>query len=387
MNIGILKESLAIGGTERSAANISKALAQSHSVYMMLYDAGNIKYSYGGEVINFNRPPKKTFAGKILNSFVRDIKLRSIIKAKKINILYTFTAIGNLQTRLKYKNVIKIISARDYGKMSKNHESYHKALNNSDAMICNSNYIKEFYVSLYPEHKDRVFSVYNIIDSKEIIAQSKEQPNQAFMDFLSEHPQTIVSVGRFCPEKGFEYMLEAFSLARKNNPRLGLVLVGDGELKGRYLEIIEKLCIKDYVFFTGYQKNPYKYLARCSAFVLSSVSEGFPNVLAEAMTLRLPVIAANCLSGPAEILRNDMNYDAVKDRFELCDYGIITPRFTNGDNAAQIRELSCAIDTLLSSPELMTRYAELSEKRAAVYSGEAAGIKLNEIFDMLKRRR
>ena len=169
---------------------------------------------------------------------------------------------------------------------------------------------------------------------------------------------------------------------------LFLILVGDGvEYRSKYYTVIEKFGIKEHVYFTGFQKNPYKYMAKCSCFVLSSLSEGFPNVLAEAMTLGLPVIATNCLSGPAEILRKDNNYDAVSEHFEECDYGLITPRMTEDNNENAICQLANAINTLLSDEEMMRRYAMLSKQRVNDFSQDSISEKLNEILNELLERR
>lgn len=387
MNICVLKESLTIGGTERGAANTTKILQKNNNVFLSLYDGSNIKYTYSGELIDFSLPPRPSLAGKVVNTFLRNQKLKKVLKEKDIEILYLFTSITNRQTRYKYKNVIKVICARDFGMIKARINEFHMALKNSDAMICNSEYIKDFYLSKYPFDKDKVFTVYNYIDTEEIIAQSKEQTERELDIFLSYHSASVVSVGRFCKEKGFEYLIESVSQARKRNDQIGLVLVGDGNYLEKYKNIIEKYDMSDHIYLTGFQKNPYKYMRKCQCFVLSSVSEGFPNVLAEAMALGLPVISTNCFSGPAEILRDDADYSAVGEHFEECDYGIISPAF-DGDNCAQqIVQLSLAIDKMLSTPQLKSRYGELSVRRSLDFSEEAIGVKLENIFDELRGRR
>lgn len=387
MNICILKESLDIGGTERAAANTSLALQDSHNVCVVLYNAGNIKYPYGGVLEDLNLPPRKTAVGKVYNTFLRSWKLKRLLRQKKIDILYTFTGIVNRITRFAYPETVKIVSARDFGGMQEKHNQYHQALCNSDAMICNSEYIKSFYLSKYPEHADRVFAVYNYINLEEINAQSQDTVEERYLAFLEAHPQSVVSVGRFCREKGFEYLIESFALAKQENAQLGLVLVGDGDYQNRYQEQIERLGLQDHIYLTGFQKNPYKYMAKCSTFVLSSLSEGFPNVLAEAMALGLPVIAANCRSGPGEILRKDCDYTAVTDTYVECDYGIITPEMTDGDNENAISQLAAAILALLNSPEKMEAYGAKAKERAADFSCQAMKTKLEEIFCELQRRK
>jgi glycosyltransferase involved in cell wall biosynthesis len=387
LKICVLKESLCIGGTERGAANISKVLEKDHDVTLALYDGADIKYSYGGKIVDFDLPPKKSLLGKVVNTLHRDIKLRKLIKREKFDIMYTFTVIGNRQTRFKYPNTIKLISARDFAKMRDVPWDYHHALNNSDAMICNSEYTKQYYLFRYPEHANKVYTLYNCLDLDEINRQAKEEVPSQFLSFTEQHKKTIVAVGRFCEVKGFEYLIEAFAQAREKTEDLGLVLVGDGRCKKKYENVIQRLGIEDHVFFTGNQKNPYKYMARCNCFVMPSLNEGFPNVLAEALALGLPVIATNCYSGPAEILRTDGDYEAVTDQYATCDFGIITPRFTDNDNTQAIAQLSMAICALIEDTDKMQYYKVAALKRAADFSMEAARKKLNRIFDELVERR
>ena len=58
------------------------------------------------------------------------------------------------------------------------------------------------------------------------------------------------------------------------------------------------------MFLKGFEINPYKWMARCNVFILSSIYEGFGNVLVEAMALGKTVVSTNCPSGPSEILQN-----------------------------------------------------------------------------------
>lgn len=389
MRVCILKESLCLGGTERGAANASKALVPDFDVYVALYDGANVQYDFRGRLVDFKTPPRASLLGKIWNTWARYRKVKRFLKAEKIDALYQFTTINNYLTKTPFRNVVKVISARDCGAMQAKTAQYKRALDVSDAMICNSEFIKSYYLSKYPEDAEKVFAVYNVIDVEEIVRQAAEEPEREFLDFVASRKETVVAVGRFCREKGFEFLLEAFAQAREKRDGLGLVLVGDGskEYKARYDERVEKLGLRDAVYFTGFQQNPYKYVARCGCYALSSVSEGFPNVLAEAMALGLPVVASNCFSGPAEILRDDADYSAAKERIVESDYGVLTPRITETENERAVALFAEALVGLLSDPEKRTRYAETAKKRANDFSEEASRRRFNEIFATLFERR
>lgn len=387
MRIGILKESLCFGGTERSTANISKILCEDHDVYVALYDRKNIKYEYGGELVDFKLPAKKNIICKVINNLFRILKYKIFIKDKKIDLLYEFISIKSPLSWLRHKSVIRIISSRDFAALTTYIDRYNYCLKNADAMICNSQYLREYFISKYPEQVNKVFTVYNYIDTQEIQEQGNEEVDKEFKKFLTSYSNTVVAVGRFCKEKGFEYLIQSISLCTKYNNNIGLVLVGDGEYKAKYKDIIIKHGLLDRVYFTGFQTNPYKYMKQCKIFVLSSLSEGFPNVLAEAMTLGLPVIATNCYSGPAEILKKDADYYSVKEKYVECDYGIITPVFTESNNTNAINQLAKAILQMFLNQQLYNKYSLLSFQRAQYFSKEFAQYQLNDIIRILKERK
>lgn len=387
MKVLVLKESLTFGGTEHAAANISKILDYDNDVLMTVFDSRNIVYDYGGKLVDFSLPPKKSYVGKALNTFLRHNALKRLIQQEKPEILYMFLSIGNWQTRMKYNGVIKVISARDFSALKKHLKLYHKAVSHSDVLICNSQYIREYYLSHFPMDREKVFSIYNAIDLDNIKLKANEEPEESFFEFLKLHPKVVVAVGRFCKEKGFEYLIEAIAMQNSCLGAVGLVLVGDGNYKRKYCNLIKNLNLCEDVYFTGFQNNPYKYMKRGDCFVLSSLSEGFPNVLVEAMSLGLPIIATNCFSGPAEILREDHDYLAVQEDYKLCDYGILTPCITQENNKKVVDELAEAIRMLLTSDGLRQKYSKLALIRAREYSLDVARVQLEKVFREIARRK
>lgn len=387
MKISILKESLNIGGTERSVSNISVALSKKHTVKNVLYSGNNMIYPYGGELYDMQLPPQKSKIKKIINNLKRAKSYNEHIKDFEPDIAFQFVSFRSPISRIKLKKCIKIVSSRDYSALSENISAYKKMLDSSDAIVCNSSLLRDYFVKKYPEDKNRVFAVYNIIDADSIRKQAEDETDSDFLEFRRKNRKLIVSTGRFCKEKAFENLIRAFSQVHKKNPETGLVLIGDGEYKDKYLKIIEELGISDYVCFTGFQKNPYKYMAKCDLFVLSSASEGFPNVLAEAMALSLPVVSVNCLTGPAEILMKSYDYEIVKDSFAECDYGILTPHYSVKGEKFAVDEMTNAIVYLLENDELMRKYGTLSRQRVTDFRADVAVEKLENIFDSLVARR
>lgn len=119
----------------------------------------------------------------------------------------------------------------------------------------------------------------------------------------------VVSVGRLTESKGFEYLIESFYLINKNENKLTdnleLYIVGDGQLNGSLADKINRYKLNDKVFLLGKRKDINIIFSDSDIYVSSSVYEGFGLAMVEAQSHGLPIIAFDCLAGPAEILNPD----------------------------------------------------------------------------------
>jgi len=119
--------------------------------------------------------------------------------------------------------------------------------------------------------------------------------------FAPGEPPVILGVGRLYPIKNFPILMRAFAKVRAQRP-CRLVILGEGDLRGELENLAATLGIVADVQLPGFVSNPYTYMAHASLFVLSSMLEGSPNALTEALAVGTPVVAADCPSGPREIL-------------------------------------------------------------------------------------
>lgn len=114
------------------------------------------------------------------------------------------------------------------------------------------------------------------------------------------HP-VFITAGRLVALKDHDTLLRALATHRQRCPSRLLVL-GTGPLRESLETLTGELGLRDAVDFLGFVENPLPYYRSADAFVLSSYSEGFGNVLVEAMGCGTPVISTDCAHGPAEIL-------------------------------------------------------------------------------------
>ena len=145
----------------------------------------------------------------------------------------------------------------------------------------------------------QIHSIYNPILT-DLFFKQKEMPLKCHW-ITSKTDPILLSVGRLDPVKDFQTLIKAFAIVLESiNCRL--VILGEGEERNNLESLILKLGLEDNVLLPGFVKNPFSYMKYASVFVLSSLAEGFGNVLVEAMACELPVISTDCPTGPREIL-------------------------------------------------------------------------------------
>lgn len=113
------------------------------------------------------------------------------------------------------------------------------------------------------------------------------------------HP-VLVAAGRFTRQKDFPTLLRAFAQVRAQRP-CRLLILGEGQDRTALEALATELGVQEDLAMPGFLDNPYAYIARSDLFVLSSIWEGSPTVLTEALALGIPVVATDCPSGPREI--------------------------------------------------------------------------------------
>lgn len=117
----------------------------------------------------------------------------------------------------------------------------------------------------------------------------------------------VIAVGRLDYQKGFDYLIDAWSLVAEKHKDWHLNIFGEGDLRKVLHNQIEGLGLQNCITLCGRTSDIEKEYAKHSIFVLSSRGEGFGLVLVEAASCGLPLVSFDCPSGPSEIIEDGKN--------------------------------------------------------------------------------
>lgn len=185
--------------------------------------------------------------------------------------------------------------------------------------------------------------------------------NDIYGKFYVEKEKIIVSVGRLSKQKDHETLIRAFSIVSKKFQNYKLVIYGEGNMRNRLEDIIHECGLEDNVFLPGKKENIYELMSKAEIFVLSSIYEGYPNAVIEAMALGLPVISTNCQYGPSEIITDGYNGLLVKvgDYVEMAQK--IEYLIENYSKAEELAKNALTIRSKLKCEDIMKKWLKLMD--------------------------
>ncbi|MBD5416906.1 MAG: glycosyltransferase [Desulfovibrio sp.] len=342
------------GGAEKISLDVAKSLPGSafDSTVCCLHHLPQLAAMLP-EGQNFSMPDKPGLFPKLRHflkirqmaaesdAVVGTVQLQSILAAA---LLAPAKAVAWLHTDLRGKLAGKRgLSARVYKAL------LGWALRRCRFTVCVSEGVGRSGAALWPALAPRLRVLRNPSDLEKIRRQAQAPLPQA-LEACFEKP-VIVAVGRLEKEKNLPLLMEAGALLRERGRDFNLCLAGRGSQREGLGQLAKDMGMEGHVFFAGYQRNPYALMARSAVLALSSNREGSPNVLVEALCLGIPVVATDCPSGPAEILRGG-------------EFGRLVPM-----NDA--RALADALEAVLESPPDAAQI-EAGMRRAEDFSLENA---------------
>lgn len=168
-----------------------------------------------------------------------------------------------------------------------------------NALTCVSHDMVNQYQQVF--NNPRHVCVFNAVVDANARQRMREDVEHAWL--VNKSMPVLVAAGSLVAWKGFDDLIEALALVCSwRDTRL--IILGEGPLRDELQVLIDSHNLQASVDLVGYVENPLKYFARSDVFVLSSLVEGMPNVLVEAMMCGCTPVATDCPTGPRELLQD-----------------------------------------------------------------------------------
>lgn len=366
--VTFLINSLSTSGAEKVLSVIVTELVKQKYKVEVIFLEKNEFYSLPNEV-------KKTYLSsfngsesgikKLFYIPVLAFRLKKYIQKNNIKLIqshfYRSNYINVIAKILGAKHVVQIVNA---GRISRYLEQgilgkinlflIKKLYGHADLIILKAKGMQEDMQNLF-QFKNQQIVINNPFDIEQIKILMEEKISDFHFDKSKKY---LISVGRLIPLKRNHEIIENLPRLPKNCEIIFLDSVPE---KQRLLEIARKLHLEKSVHFLGQVTNPYKYLAKSDIFVSCSESEGFPNVLVEAMICGTPIVSSDCVSGPRKILAPNKENE----------FGFL---FNVGDTDKMVEH----INFLLNNPKIREQYIINAKLRANDFS-------LKNIIDKYKK--
>lgn len=308
----IFNPSIEDGGVEKNLYLITNYLSkQNYDITLISADISkkkkfnaSIKFIYP-KYINFKN------AGRYKKYLFCSLLLAKQLITNKSSLVFSFQAniYSIIISKLFFKKIVVRLNTAPQGwdhNFIKN-KIYTFFIQKADSIIVNS---KKFKDEVEYRYRVNAHLILNPFNFNEIKKKSKQKIN---LQFFKKRDLKIVNAARLTSQKDHLTLLKAINIVKKFR-NIRLIIIGKGICKNKILKFINKNNLSKNVKLVGFKENPFKYIAKCDVFVLTSIFEGHPNVLVETLSLKKFVISTNCPTGPKEILNNGKYGDLFKPK-------------------------------------------------------------------------
>ena len=173
----------------------------------------------------------------------------------------------------------------------------------ADFIIAQTTIMKEEVVAMEQNLITKTIVIPNFINPKKINDLALEPVNHSWLSEKENSTPVILSAGRLAGQKDWITLLKAFQLVL-NKFESRLIILGEGPQRKMIEEFVENNDLNTHISLPGFKINPFAWMAKSDLFVLSTLGEGFPNVLIQSLACNCPVVCTDVPSAPKEILEN-----------------------------------------------------------------------------------
>jgi glycosyltransferase involved in cell wall biosynthesis len=321
------------GGAEKVAATLgSELVTRGHEVHLLTFYEAEQKYVFTGNYHTLGEPLIFNRLKKIWRIPKRVAAIRRYARAHDVDVALAFLEEANFYTLLaKLTGLVSlpvIVSVRNN---IEKREWPFKIMTRllypfAKKVVSVTRSIEE--ALKYTYKLTNTTTIYNpldlgLIETKKVVSLPSE-----YQRFFGVRP-VCISIGRLTHQKGQWHLIRAFTAVKEKLPTASLVLLGEGEYEKQLLALITDCDLKGSVHLLGKHENVYRFLAAADVFVFSSLWEGMPNTMLEALAVGLPIISPDCVSGPREIIAPTVSVrDALNYPYKTAN-GILTSPLTD----------------------------------------------------------
>ncbi len=259
-----------------------------------------INLDYLADHVRFHKIP---IVGKIIRLFA----LRKLIKTKKPDVIISFLTDVNIGTLLATRglNTPVIVSERIYQPtipLGNFLERLRKITYPwANVIVVQTQEAKQWQKENTPNAK------ISIIPNPLIFPLPNNNPIRSPSEFIQDDWFHILAVGRLAKQKGHIDIIYAMAQLVKQQPKVKLIILGEGKERELLEVTIKNLKLEQHVSLVGRVGNLHDWYRAADLYVMSSYFEGFPNSLLEAMAYGLPCISYDCLTGPRDLIQHRFN--------------------------------------------------------------------------------
>ena len=306
--IALFFHDLGIGGAERVMLQLAQGFMEvGHPVDLVLAWAEGpllAEVPFGVQIIDLKtRSPIKMFLG--LLRYLR--KNRPGVLLSPFEVTSVIAILAKKITRVPTRVVIRVSVHLSRNKRTTKWKKVLEQLVVSrvyplaDGIITVSKGVAEDLTCYTGIPLERINVIYNPVISEQLMQSAEQSVHHRF--FAEGQYPVILGVGRLAEQKDFSTLIKAFHILHRKIPSR-LIILGEGEERSVLEALIRSCSLQDMVDLPGVDINPFAFMKKASVFVLSSKWEGLPGVLIQALACGCPVVSTDCLSGPAEILKD-----------------------------------------------------------------------------------
>lgn len=356
------------GGAEKVLVNLVNNMDyEKFDITVMVMFGGGINEQFLDKRVHFKAIFPKMIPGnsKIMKLFSPEQLHKMFIKEKyDIEISYlegpcarVISGCRNENTKLIAWIHVEQHNIENLAATFRNSTEAKKCYNKFEKVICVSQFVKQDFISIL-QFKKPCEVLYNTVESKNIIQQSKE-PTDAIKNLDATN---LVAVGTLKVSKGYDRLFRVIFKLKNEGYNVHLYVLGVGSMQPTLEKYISDNQLENVITLLGYDINPYRYVAKCDLFVCASHTEGFSTAATESLIVGTPVCTVE-VSGMKEMLgEND-------------EYGIVTENSEEG--------LYRGIKKLLDCPELLQYYKKQAIERGKKFDTESTVKAVEEMLEKI----